>query len=240
MKKNIVILNCMIGVLALTGCSKIDSMLDSKGAVDYRQNQSAVKAMEIPPDLTAPEYDSAFAMPKNGTISAVEIQNDGASPAGYNASSVLPTLSNGSGILPTYSAVSSTPLSSARAGNLSSIKSKGGEAVLQIHDTYPRALVLTDIILERLKFIVQSRDQSGIYHVQYNGEDLASDDKKGVVSRMFKRSTSKALAKGQNYQVQIKNQSGTPMIRFRQNNGQLLSPKNQTKVLTLINNEFNR
>lgn len=233
MKKNVLMLNGFICVLAFSGCSKIDSALDSKGAVNYQQNQATVKAMEVPPDLTSPEYDSAFAMPENGTISVAAMHKGGLSPATYNPSVTSPAISVGSG-------VASIPAQSARTGNLSSIKSEAGETVLQIHDTYPRALVLTDIILERLNFAVQRRDQSGIYQVQYNGDDVASNGKKGFLTRMFKRSSSKALAKGQNYQVQIKNQAGAPIIRFRQANGQLLSPANQTQVMTLINNEFNR
>ena len=240
MKKKSVVLNGLVCTLVLSGCSKIDSALDSKGAVNYQQNQATVKAMEIPPDLTAPEYDSAFAMPENGTISVMEMQSGRSASAVYNPAVVLPVLSSGSGVLPMPPPSQQTSQQE-RTGNLSSIKSDAGETVLQINDTYSRALVLTDIILERLNFIVQRRDQSaGIYHVQYNGDNVASGDKKGFVSRMFKRSASKALAKGQNYQVQIKDQAGIPIIRFRQSGGQLLSPQNQTQVITLLNNAFNR
>jgi len=232
MKKNVLILNGFICVLIFSGCSKIDGILDSKGAVNYRTNQDTVKKMEIPPDLTAPKYDSAFAMPEGGTISVAAMQNGRLAPAVYNPSVATSSTSN---------SMPSAILSSARTGNLSSIRSESGETVLQIHDTYPRALVLTDIILERLGFSIQSRNQSaGNLQVQYNGDNVASNDKKGFLSRMFKRSSSKALAKGQSYQVQIKNQAGMPIIRFRQSNGQMLSPKNQTQVMTLINNEFNR
>ena len=238
MKKNSVVLNGLVCVLVLSGCSKIDSMLDSKGAVNYQQNQAAVKGMEIPPDLTAPEYDSAFAMPENGTISVAEMQRGRLAPTVYNPAVVLPVLSSGSGVLPMPA---SQPDQSERAGDLSSIKNDSGEVILQVHDTYSRALVLTDIILERLKFAVQRRDQStGVYHVQYNGNDVASNGEKGFLSGMFKRSASKALAKGQNYQVQIKDQAGTSIIRFRKSGGQLLSPQNQTQVMTLLNNAFNR
>lgn len=70
----------MLGVFVLfvlvniSACSVVDNFVDTKNRFDYQNNRS-VKALEFPPDLTAPEFDMAFALPADGVVSASSLGN---------------------------------------------------------------------------------------------------------------------------------------------------------------------
>lgn len=222
MKKNVLILTGL--ALSLTACSKMNYLLDSKVSLNYQNNQ-AVKAMEVPPDLTAPQFDRAFDLPEGGTISAAAMQNGGLAPVGF----VAPAVSAPGG---------------ERAGVLSSVKSHNGNEVVEINDKYSRALVLTEIILKRMNFNMVSRDDAnGLYKVEYNGEDVASAKKTNFLNRLFKfkgSGNNKLLAKGRTYQVKVINTGNKPLLRFMGEVGKVTSAKDNSKIINMINNEFNR
>jgi uncharacterized lipoprotein len=220
MKTNVLLLSSI--VLALSACSRINNFLDSKVSVNYGNNTS-VKALEIPPDLTSPQFDDAFALPTSGTVSAAAMQGGDVyiPPSGLSANTA--------------------PVITPRTGKLSSVKSQANDTVLQIHDTYQRALVLTDIILQRMGFAVLSTNpQKGLLRVEYNGSDISLNEKKNFLSRLFKRSNASALSKGKSYQVQIREENGVPIVRFKDANGNALAPRIHSRIIKLMNDEFNR
>ncbi|KAG1682867.1 4-hydroxy-tetrahydrodipicolinate synthase [Nymphon striatum] len=186
---------------------------------------AAVKAMEVPPDLTAPQFDRAFDLPEGRTISVAATQNGGMAPVGY--------------VAPAASARNEE-----RTGGLSSVKTHNGNEVVQINDTYSRALVLTDIILQRMKFNMVSRDEAnGLFKVEYTGEEVTSSGKKkSFLKRLFKfkGSDNKLLAKGRIYQVKVINTGGKPLLRFVGESGKVISAEDNSKIINMINNEFNR
>ncbi len=73
--KNRLVFVILILVLGLSSCSAVDSVLDTKNRIDYKNNRS-VKALDFPPDLTAPEFDTAFALPADGVVSASSMANN--------------------------------------------------------------------------------------------------------------------------------------------------------------------
>ncbi len=77
-------------LMGLSACSTVDNFMDTKSAIDYKNNQ-AVKSLDFPPDLTAPEYDMAFVLPADGVVSASSLsqQSNGYTVDG-RAISVLP------------------------------------------------------------------------------------------------------------------------------------------------------
>ncbi len=221
MKRNLAIILIPV-VLTVSACSTVNNFLDSKVSVDYGNNAS-VKALEIPPDLTSPQFDDAFALPAGGTVSAAAMQG------GYAYSA------------PSASSTNTGPVVAPRTGKLSSVRSQADETVLQIHDTYQRALVLTDIILQRMGFTMLSTNpKKGLLRVEYTGDDISLDEKKNFLSRLFKRSSTNVLDKGKTYQVQINEEDGVPLVRFKNANGKPLKPQAQSRIIKLMNNEFNR
>jgi uncharacterized lipoprotein len=221
MKRNVAIILIPV-VLTVSACSTVNNFLDSKVSVDYGNNAS-VKALEIPPDLTSPQFDDAFALPAGGTVSAAAMQGGDA----YTPPSAL--------------SANTSPVVTPRTGKLSSVRSQADETVLQIHDTYQRALVLTDIILQRMGFAVLSANpKKGLLRVEYNGKDISLNEKKNFLSRMFKRSSTNALSKGKTYQVQINEEGGVPLVRFKDANGKPLKPQSQKRIIKLMDEEFNR
>lgn len=216
-------------VTNLAACSafnKVTGILSDKKTVNY-ENNASVKDLELPPDLTAPEFDKEFELPP-ATVSAVAV-------------------SIGTSFQPTAAVGVNTQV---RSGKLATMRTIGGETVLQINDTYPRALVLTDIMLVRMGFTVLSRNAAGnVYRVQYNGSDVSTGEKSGKISGFFNRAKSvvglgrsgdKALVKGQIYQATISNQQGVGIVRFTSDAGQALAPAAHTKIITMLNDEFNR
>jgi len=64
----------------LSACSVVDNFMDTKNRINYKNN-SSVKALEFPPDLTAPEFDMAFALPADGVVNASSLESSSASKA---------------------------------------------------------------------------------------------------------------------------------------------------------------
>ena len=63
------------------------------------------------------------------------------------------------------------------------IQQESGDAVLVVHEGFPRAWRSVGITLDRVDFAVEDRDRSsGIYYVRYN--DPLKGEKKGVLSKL--------------------------------------------------------
>lgn len=185
--------------------NKVSNLVTGKKTKARYENNKTVKDLEFPPDLTAPEFDKAFELP-TGTVSAVSMNNGTSATAATT---------------PTYSA----PVQAAakpRSAQLSSIKKQGNDSFLQINDRYERALLLTEIILERMQFkVVNKMLATGELNVRYQG-------------------TNSALVKGGNYRVSVINAQGTPLVRIAKSEGTVLSTAEHARIITLLNNEFNK
>lgn len=73
-------------VLMLSACSGLN--IDSVGdRVDYKNNKS-INALEIPPDLSAPDYDATYAVVPGGSVSAMALARG---EARQGVAAVLPT-----------------------------------------------------------------------------------------------------------------------------------------------------
>lgn len=224
--------------LSLSACSRsplagVNEILSGKKRVNY-ENNATVKDLEFPPDLTAPEYDRAFDLPSLGKTVSLR-------SGGYISSNAFPRTS-----------VNSRPSASQRTGNLSSVRSQGGETVLQIHDSYQRALILTDIMLARMGFSVVSRNTTGnVMRAQYNGNNVSLGEapSKGRIASFFDRTkrligvsskSSFALEKGKMYQISIASSQGINLLRVSGDAGQALPASAKSKIISMLNTEFNR
>jgi len=221
----------LIAVISLSACSaanKIRGFIGDDSGVDYQNNQ-AIKKLEVPPDLTRPEFDKSFELP-TGVISAVSLKNGTAMPR--------QGIANSTG--------SNSNIGAIRRGDLSSIRTVAGKTVLQVNDTYPRSLVLTEIMLTRMGFSTLSKSSSGdIITARYNGSDVTVDGKrkgwfskaKGLVG--LGGGNNKALTSGETYRVSIRNEQGSPIVRIAPVAG-VLSDAAHTKIITLLNSSFNK
>ena len=215
-----------IASLGLSACSAIDNLqsrLSDKPSADYQNNRS-VKDLEIPPDLTKPEFDKAFELPK-GVISAASLN------------------SGGSGVL------SSENANAARSGDLSTIRTVSNRSVLQINDTYSRALIMTEIMLRRMAFSTVSKSPSGnVITVKYNGANVnvdgsASAGLLGRVKNVFSSGgfdANQVLVNGKNYLVDISAAQGAPIVTFKRADGSEISNQAHAKIISLLNEAFNR
>ena len=61
----------LFGLVVLTGCSTINKVFDNKESVNYKTAKT-VSSLEVPPDLTNPQYDSTFEV-NSGKVSASTI-----------------------------------------------------------------------------------------------------------------------------------------------------------------------
>ncbi len=73
-----------------TGCSTVDSLMDTTNGINYK-NSNSIKTLEFPPDLTAPQFDAAFALPVSGSISASTVNQQRADRYSGSEVNVLPT-----------------------------------------------------------------------------------------------------------------------------------------------------
>ncbi len=79
----------------VSACSVIDNFTDVKRSNLNYKNNASTKALDFPPDLTAPEFDNAFALPANGVVSASSSANNSRAFYGDNARvNVLPKSTN--------------------------------------------------------------------------------------------------------------------------------------------------
>lgn len=228
-RKTIFIILVLIAILGLSACStvgKIKGVLNDRGSLDYQKNQ-AIKDLQIPPDLTTPEFDKAFELP-TGVISAVSLKN------------------GGSGSIQGTGVTSNSNVGAVRSGDLSSIRTIAGRSVLKVNDTYPRSLVLTEIMLTRIGFTTLSKSSAGdSITARYNGSNITVNGKrtgffskaKGLVGL---GRDNNALINGESYRVTIKNEQGSPIVRFARVNAKGISNAAHEKIITLLNNAFNR
>jgi len=228
-KKILSILIVLVTLFGLSACSTLDRVggfLNDRGSVDY-QNNTSVKQLEIPPDLTKPEFDKAFELP-TGVISAVSLKNGGSGVIEEPRSNV----------------------GAVRRGDLSSVRTISGSSVLQVNDSYPRSLILTGIILNKMGFSILNKSPSGdVITVKYNGKDVPifEGEKSGFLgkfrillgSESRKVRSNKALINGHNYRFNINNEQGAPIVRVSKSNDKNLSEAARTKIITLLNTAFN-
>jgi len=219
----------LIVLFGLSACSTIDRVkefVNDRGSLDYQKNAS-VKQLEIPPDLTQPEFDKAFELP-TGVISAVSLKN------------------GGSGSIQGSSTANSN-VGAVRRGDLSSIRSIAGRSVLQVNDTYPRSKILTEIMLSRMGFTTTSKSASGdSITARYGGPNVTVDGRRrGFFSKAKKLvglggEDNNALISGESYRVTIRMEQGAPIVRFARTNAKSISNAAHAKIITLLNNSFNR
>jgi uncharacterized lipoprotein len=201
-------------ISGITACStinsaadKVTSLVTGKKAVARHENNKSVKDLEFPPDLTAPEFDRAFDLP-TGTVTASSL----------NSVTTTPTYTNTS----TVSAQTTAALAKPRSASFSTIKKQGNDSYLQINDKYERALLLTEIILERMQFkVVNKMLATGEMNVRYQGNDPA-------------------LVKGGNYRVSVINAQGIPLVRIAKTEGTVLTTAQHAQIISLLNKEFNK
>ena len=72
-------------VLVLSACQSLS--FDVGDRIDYKNNKS-INALEVPPDLSSPDFDPTYAAVPNGTVSASALARG---EAGRNSRAVLPT-----------------------------------------------------------------------------------------------------------------------------------------------------
>ncbi|WP_299877410.1 hypothetical protein [uncultured Cocleimonas sp.] len=201
-------------ISGITACStinnaanKVTSLVTGKKASARHDNNKTVKDLEFPPDLTAPEFDKAFELP-TGPVTASSMNSVTTTPAYTNTSSVP---------VQTTAAVAKP-----RSANLSTIKKQGNDSYLQINDKYERALLLTEIILERMQFkVVNKMLATGEMNVRYQGSNPA-------------------LVKGGNYRVSVINAQGIPLVRIAKSEGTVLTTAQHAQIISLLNSEFNK
>jgi len=73
----------IFGAAFLTGCSQINKVFDNEDTVGY-QKAGSVASLEVPPDLTAPQYDSTFTInsSSDSSISANRVNSGGIAAGG--------------------------------------------------------------------------------------------------------------------------------------------------------------
>ena len=123
--------------------------------------------------------------------------------------------------------------------SLVNLVTQEGQLILQVHDNYKRAWVLTGIMLDRIGLVSEKRDQaSGIMKVTYRGDD-EDTAKRGFFSRMFGgRKT--LLVKGRDYQVHVQDAGKHSVVRIMDEDGEPLPSRETKLILMRLKKEFDR
>lgn len=89
------LLTILFVMTSLSACSVVDDFIDvKKSNLNYKDNDS-VRALDFPPDLTAPEFDNAFVLPASGVVSASSVAGQaGLYSSGLKTVAVLPKSSS--------------------------------------------------------------------------------------------------------------------------------------------------
>jgi len=236
-RKTLSIFLVLFSLIGLSACGTVSSVkgaLTERGKINYQNNQ-AIKQLEVPPDLTDPEFDKSFDLP-TGVVSAVSLNNGGSGAL----------TSNNSGAVNATTGTTAPKVAALRGGDLSSIRSIGGQTVLQVNDTYPRSLIITEIMLTRMGFSTLSKSSTGdLITAKYNGAPVSVDGKrKGLFSRAKSLINlgrdNKALISGEKYRITIKNEQGVPIVRFARANAKSISNAAHAKIIERLNAAFNR
>lgn len=123
--------------------------------------------------------------------------------------------------------------------SLVSVVEQEGQTILQVHDNYKRAWVLTGIMLDRMGLVPEKRNRrAGIYEVVYRGND-EDTAKRGFFKRLFGgRKT--LLVKGRAYQVHVQDAGKLAVVRIFDDEGKPLSKRLTKLVLMRLKQEFDR
>ena len=219
-------------VMSVSACSTIKRTLAGRDGVDYQRNQ-AIKQLEVPPDLTKPEFDDAFELPAVGVISAVSLKNG--TPHPQEATSARNTGDR-------------KARSKLASGDLSSIRSVAGKTVLLVNDTYPRSLILTEIMANKMGFSTISKSPArDVITVKYTGDNVAVDSAgrgflnktRYFLSRGLGESADNALINGETYRISISNEQGNAIVRVTSKSGEALPEAKHAKIISLLNSTFN-
>ena len=126
-----------------------------------------------------------------------------------------------------------------QTSSLVSLVEQEGQVILQVHDNYKRAWVLTGIMMDRMGLVAEKRNQAaGIYHVTYRGDD-EDTAKRGFFKRLFGgRKT--LLVKGQDYQVHVQDAGKLSIVRITDDEGKPLNKRLSQLVLARLKQEFDR
>ncbi len=132
-----------------------------------------------------------------------------------------------------------SPNNSNQTSSLANLVTQEGKVILQVHDNYKRAWVLTGIMLDRMGLVVEKRNQSaGIYDVSYQGDD-EDTEKRGFLKRLFGGKKT-LLIKGQDYQVHVQDTGKLSIVRITDEEGKPLSKRLSQLVLARLKQEFDR
>lgn len=140
----------------------------------------------------------------------------------------------------TYAAKASKATTDAnQSTSLVSLVEQEGQTLLQVHDNYKRAWVLTGIMLDRMGLVPEKRNRrAGIYEVVYRGND-EDTAKRGFFKRLFGgRKT--LLVKGRAYQVHVQDAGKLAVVRIFDDEGKPLGKRLTKLVLTRLKQEFDR
>lgn len=82
----------LVSVSTLCALSACSSIKLPEGKIDYKAGTDVVASLEVPPDLSSPEYDQTYAVPANGKVSATRLalQRTSATTVSGNHVRVLP------------------------------------------------------------------------------------------------------------------------------------------------------
>lgn len=219
----------IVATISLSACSsltKVRGVLTEGEAIDYQNNQT-VKSLEVPPDLTQPNYDDSLDLPRISANNGSAVNSTG------NKRYISPPSFDFSG--------------ANNNGAASSVINTSGRAVLRVNSDYSKSLVSIQENLKKIGFDVVSQS-SGVITAKYTEDVVLVSDSK--VSEFFKYIVvgddrkrlikfDAALETDFVYLVSVTDEKTGPMVRFARADGNKISDAAHTKIIGLLNTSFN-
>ena len=216
-RKTVFVFLFSIMAYSLSGCSTIDKVAASiteKKGVDYQNNKS-IKDLEIPPDLTTPEFDTAFALPK-GTISAASLKRGDYQTAQKSAPTTIKTIA-GKTVVKVNSPYPVALVSTEKALQKMKFKTLSKSAA---GDVITAKYMGDDVSFGK------SRVPSFMEYIVIGGK------------RKRLLAFNGALEKGADYRITIKNENNQPIVRFARADEAKITEKGHAKIAELLASAF--
>lgn len=209
----------LVLALPLSGCAwlsglRVDSVSDS---VDYRANSGSVRALEIPPGLSRPNFDSTYQLERVVSADTAAIDLSKPTHAQTLMSADVQPVSSGSGV-----AAALTQL-------------KDGNPALLVAANYEQAWAQTGAALQRMGLGINSQVyEQGIYVVS----SASVEEDSGLFKRVF--SFFRPSEQSQIYRLVIADQGEQSLMVVGDSNGDPLPPAQASAFLQSLRDSMSR
>ncbi len=211
----------LVGLVVLTGCSTINKVFDNKESVNYKTAKT-VSSLEVPPDLTSPQYDSTFEV-NSGKVSA------STSTGTINV-----------GVPDVHSNTAAGKPAEQKSTSVENSANVSGQPSLKISGSYDDVWDRTGVSLKRIGFTLEDQNKvKGRYAVKWAGYSKKGKSLSEQLQQIFSFQK-EILEEGTEQLVRVSSTGEGAVLQVFNKNGSAANLDVAKKILDRLKKELSR